>query len=455
MTGYNGAWLHMSMKTLEALCTVNYNTPPPHPVDTSAMLDLLKIRRLFEEAGALAAKISVEDRPSVGTSRASPRRNQIIREKACHALGEAYRLDDVITSVLVRTFKLDWVLELAATVLRRNPDNLDAKYIHYFQEELTDDTSLDPLRRIIEAGHAIEVLRTRAVAYALQGKSEEAVRDLTNALRQNELVRGFQTLSVQPPRRSRPGVPIPENAKADSIRGQLLFYRGSMFLQMAWRKIPDCFPPGNLPTTPSVNDSLEANETTVPPIENARDEVLGEHRESQKLVRKYAKNAMRDIMKFLSRFQYSPDWPFTVAQDLFEYRLAVASGTKASCLPSPRVEHSSHTNSLYTVSSLFKANPPSDLPPYPPLRALPNEESETVADIMNAVTADVIQYQRTSCESVTYHPLLIETLHSLLLCHCLLQTSPKEIQRHAYMVARLTRLCDGFPLFETCSPSSR
>jgi len=50
-------------------------------------------------------------------------------------------------------------------------------------------------------------------------------------------------------------------------------------------------------------------------------------------------------------------------------------------------------------------------------------------------------------EAITYHPLLTDALHSVLLCHSLIQTSPKELLRHAHMSARLARVCDGYPIF--------
>jgi hypothetical protein len=52
-----------------------------------------------------------------------------------------------------------------------------------------------------------------------------------------------------------------------------------------------------------------------------------------------------------------------------------------------------------------------------------------------------------SNESVTYHPLLTDALHSVLLCHALLQTSSTELKRHAHNAARLARICDGYPIF--------
>ncbi|KAF2459010.1 hypothetical protein BDY21DRAFT_409936 [Lineolata rhizophorae] len=58
-------------------------------------------------------------------------------------------------------------------------------------------------------------------------------------------------------------------------------------------------------------------------------------------------------------------------------------------------------------------------------------------------------------ESVTYHPLLTDALHALLLAHCLLQTSLAELRRHALNAARCARLVDGYPAFVEARSGAR
>jgi hypothetical protein len=60
-----------------------------------------------------------------------------------------------------------------------------------------------------------------------------------------------------------------------------------------------------------------------------------------------------------------------------------------------------------------------------------------------------------SREAVTYHPLLTDALHSLLLAHALLQTSPTELLRHAHNAARLARIADGYPIFQAARSPAR
>ena len=107
---------------------------------------------------------------------------------------------------------------------------------------------------------------------------------------------------------------------------------------------------------------------------------------------------------------------------------------------------------VHQLSALFDATPPTDLPPYPETAtALTIKQQSQQSEATKAFFA-----QNSDChEALTYHPLLTDALHSLLLCHCLVQTSARELQRHAHMVARLARICDGYPIFQAARSPSR
>jgi hypothetical protein len=89
---------------------------------------------------------------------------------------------------------------------------------------------------------------------------------------------------------------------------------------------------------------------------------------------------------------------------------------------------------IYKLNELFASVAPTDLPPFP---------ASTESNPKLHPTFNLPEYS----EAVTYHPLIIEALHSVLLCHCLIQTSTKEHLRHAYMAARLIQACDAAPIF--------
>ena len=110
---------------------------------------------------------------------------------------------------------------------------------------------------------------------------------------------------------------------------------------------------------------------------------------------------------------------------------------------------------IYAVSALFSSSASASLPPFPAISsALVTRKAaaqQRDADQMK----DQVSSHTEQHEAVTYHPLLTDALHSLLLCHSLIQTSPKELLRHANMVARLARISDGYPNFLASRSPSR
>src|SRR6185312_9917038 len=122
-------------------------------------------------------------------------------------------------------------------------------------------------------------------------------------------------------------------------------------------------------------------------------------------------------------------------KDPYAARNRVSSGS-----PQNGDRPSSPVPEVFPISNLFSATPPSNLPPYPETSTSLTTKQQIQASKNEAASAYLSQ---ADChEAVTYHPLLTDALHSVLLCHCLIQTSARELQRHAHMVARLARICD-------------
>ncbi|KAF1738987.1 hypothetical protein CRV24_000917 [Beauveria bassiana] len=262
--------------------------------------------------------------------------------------------------------------------------------------------------------------------------SESQYEEIPDEKRPDEKA-GGQSEPGETTRQKAPRKKVLEHDKPDSLLGQLHFHRGSISLQMAYHHISNSFAPEG--------HASETQDTS--PADLSVDEK--KQIESRKLVKRYARSAMQDFKAFLGRFQYSPDWLMEAAKDFEDFFEAVNAAKKPSRAQlGPRRPPAN--NRLYAVSQLFEAEEIPNLPPYPP-PTMADEELGPVTDLFDAVVAE-LKETPTVCESVTYHPLLLEALHALLLCHCLVQTSPTEIRRHAYMVARLSRLCDGYPLFK-------
>jgi hypothetical protein len=164
-------------------------------------------------------------------------------------------------------------------------------------------------------------------------------------------------------------------------------------------------------------------------------------------------------MAYLAHFDYSPDLPVETAEEFSRKVNHAANGIRIprthpyavrSDLPATgEVPSFTSPHRIYALSDLFAATPPSDLPPYPSSAELTLVRSN---NSYRPASATLVQ---TTTEALTYHPLLTDALHALLLCHCLLQTSAKELLRHAYMVARLARLADGYPVFQASRSPAR
>lgn len=482
ISAYHGPWLQMPYEILEMLANINYNTPLPRPLDAASFFDIVKVRRLVDEATNLAVRAASDIAsptltnvnggfPSISSAmgphgmgapghggKLSRERKFRMREQASQKLGRAYRLDEIACSVA--TMQGASPLEdVGSLVLQRSPKDPDAKYVHFFHEKIpsrkmAECTSLQPLTDIIEDRPAEpEVLRTRATVKIFKEDYDGAVFDLTHALSISQFLRrshgsGQEDAQVgdaqRTTRRRAHDIILAEKDQPSSLEAQLYFQRASVYLTMASERILDSIPTPSFSQSngqPAANEAddgdaaAEANgkSSPDPDKESARDQA-----EARKLVKTYAKRAIKDYLSFLANYHYSPNLPLKVAKEFNDRVNMVAHGVRSS----RAIDSSSWTNShtVYPLSDLFRSVPPTDLPPYPSQDVLIKLEPEP---------------DETTCEWVTYHPLLTDALHSLLLAHCLAQTSTKEIQRHAYMVARVVRLSDGYPIFQVNKSPAR
>src|SRR5439155_8791522 len=117
----------------------------------------------------------------------SKERKHRMRELATQKLSKAYHLDEIASSVA--TMQSASALEdVASLVLQRNPNDSDAKYVHFFHEKipsrmLAQCTNLEPLNEVImyNLGSG-EPLRTRAITKIFKEDYMGAAKDLTEAL---------------------------------------------------------------------------------------------------------------------------------------------------------------------------------------------------------------------------------------------------------------------------------
>lgn len=505
---------------LESLAHSNYHAPRPRPIDPAVLYDLVKIRKLVDDATNLAVRAAsgiassaiMKDGGLLGGNaagvlglgiagggpapRLSRERKHRMRELATQKLAKAYKLDEIAASVATMQ-SASSLEEVANLVLQRNPDDPDAKYVHFFHEKipsrmLAKCTSLKPLDDVItERPSEGAPLRTRAVTKGFKEDYVSAAADLTTALsicrtRQghdtSSMVLGGRTGSNGSTRHGESNRTEEEN-QPSSLEAQLLFHRASTYLTIASGHIEATL----TPKVSAVAGEAVASDVSAQAVEA---EASAKREVARKIVKTNAKRALRDFIKFLSNFDYTPGLPAETTEDFLrkvndelnkssngrgmngndsnnvekdakklleifyrqsnnhdgdENRGAAfngngANGRPGNGLPSPPV---------YPVSILF-TSPPASLPPYP-CTTLSTASSSTAStpssSTSSAVAAAAAAFLAESNEAITYHPLLTDALHSALLCHVLIQTPQKELLRHAYMVARLARVCDGYPIF--------
>jgi hypothetical protein len=490
---------------LQSLAYSNYYSPRPQPIDPAVFFDLVKIRVLIEDATSLAVRAangttsaslhnslnagngmlngSDAEILGIGSNRGgnaklSPERKHRMREHATQKLAHAYQLDEIAASVA--TMQSASALEdVAKFVLQRSKDDPDAKYVHFFHEKIpsramVEYTPLDSLSDVIRSKPTDGApWRTRAVTRLFKEDFTGATRDLTEGLAIHRLYHSqsqnherdliLARDAAKMAREYRADSKVAEKDQPSGLEPQMLFHRGGAYLTLACDKIEEAFleNPGNKTGANSMDPPREAIDT---PPDLSSDTLEKLRADARKLVRTYAKRALRDYVAFLSHYDYTPGLPaeFTHAflqrvtemqsngynnrsrsEKLLDVDAHSANGTHDTL-----VKYEGYSNGAYgkdlppipkpkvhRLNALFAAVPPADLPAYPP-----------DLDHAKAKTHPIFSLPDFS-EAVTYHPFLTDVLHSVLLCHCLIQTSPKEHLRHARMAARIVRVCDGYPIF--------
>ena len=319
------------------------------------MFDLLKVRRLVDEAADLAvraqngtassaliaenglpgAALGFNARGGGGNAKLSPERKHRMRELATAKLSQAYRLDEVAASVatMQSASALDSV---ANTVLQRAPTNTDAQYVNFFHEKIpsrmmAECTSLDPLDHIIArgSGHAA-AYRTRALTKIFKEDFMGAAQDLTEALTichaeqarhvsgKNQLISMKQAQEDAAKRRIWSKDWMSENRvlEEDQPKGlemQLLFQRGNQYLTIAFAHLKRALAAfkntensrtGSMGAIASVNGHHADGSSPNSTLRDSADEYR-QGLEARELVRKYAKRALRDYTTFFAHLDYA------------------------------------------------------------------------------------------------------------------------------------------------------
>ncbi|KJA28368.1 hypothetical protein HYPSUDRAFT_177379 [Hypholoma sublateritium FD-334 SS-4] len=394
----------------------------------------------------------------------SPIRIHRLRALAVQKLAQAYKTDEIASSVMVMQGGSVFD-DLAERVLRVDPNDVDAKYVHFFHEkipsrrQLAESTTTAVLDDLIAAHpQCLEYYRTRGIVHCFREEFFLATKDFTYALKEARAIRKakfihHKTNPHNEPRNSKngkcrkagssahttgqapfngtsamengtdgsDGEPFPKHPSVsddapEPIEPQLLFLRGATYLQQAVHMIETsvlklegvCKPP-----------PADVAEVRLSYIENGRfggvevgnpDGPLGAYNGEKLLaysgvlgenayrdyVTQLLKKALRDHEKFISHFA-SLDSSNVMSDGDLAYQMEYAFYLSESMRPG------SHTN----------------MPP--PL-------------------------QNTPAAFATYHPLLVESYFSILICQLMLADFAALIPtfiRTAFVVDGL----EGYPIF--------
>lgn len=436
-----------------------------------------------------------------GATKLSRERKHRMRELSCQKLSLAYHLDEIAASVA--TMQSASALEdVAHLVLQRSTADFDARYVHFFHEKIpsrmmAECTPLEPLDRIIQERPSDgSPWRTRALTRLFKEDWLGAVRDLTEALAaarlqaerhrkgrdQLVLAKTVREEAEQKNKDWRSEFRVADEDQPSSLEQQCLFHRAGVYLTIACEHVHAALD--------GIHEYEEAKqrlreehagrpEEEVPPIAAALRDSHRRRLEARKMVKTHAKRALRDYTAFLASLDYTPGLPKEIAEEFIRRVNSAANGNKTARRSTARREISGGSPvisghggfdalvpykrqvaqepidpaaawprlpppKVYAVSMLFSPTPPPLLPEFPA-----HNQSSLVQARANGTAAAQghAPLFTDSHEAVTYHPLLTDAVHSLLLCHALLQTSPTEVTRHAYNAARLARVCDGYPIF--------
>jgi hypothetical protein len=493
---------------LDSLAYSNYYSPRPRPIDPALFFDLVKIRRLIDDATSLAVRAANgttsaslysslnatngifngtdaeilgigSARGGGGNAKLSRERKHRMREHATQKLSHAYHLDEIASSVAMMQ-SASALEDVAKHVLQRDEQNADAQYVHFFHEKIpsmgvAEHTSLEPLTEVIRQKPTDPApYRTRSVARMFKDDFEGVVRDCTDGLAVHRLYHSQHQNTQQDLILARDAARLgrdqhtegrlQEKDHPSSLESQLLFHRGGAYLTLACDNIGRALYGGDARSN--------GNSGGVPATAFAEEEQTRYRAETRRLVRTYAKRALRDYLAFLSHFEYTPGLSAKYTDAFLEKVSSAPAGrgsrsqrlldvddyahahaglsdvlVKYQSKKDPQAKHKPLPQipkpEVYRLNELFAAVPPADLPPYPSDRGTQFDQDYPSFSLPDYT------------EAVTYHPLLTDVLHSVLLCHCLVQTSTKELQRHAYMVARIARICDGYPIFLSARSPAR
>ncbi|KAM6498846.1 hypothetical protein JOM56_006794 [Amanita muscaria] len=202
-----------------------HDKPTPPPIDPGVFQSVISIRKLIDEAAELsvrassglsaaelgsirggsgfnmpwAAAQSLGINPLGNTNNGrnvamSAMRIHRLRALAVQKLAQAYKADEIASSVMVMQGGSVFD-DVAERVLKFEANNIDAKYVHFFHEkipsrQLAESTTTKVLDELIATQpQRLEFYRTRGIVHCFRDEYPLAAKDFTHALKEARAVR--------------------------------------------------------------------------------------------------------------------------------------------------------------------------------------------------------------------------------------------------------------------------
>ncbi|KAJ6531874.1 hypothetical protein B0H19DRAFT_1189033 [Mycena capillaripes] len=197
--------------------------PTPPPIDPGVFRNVTSIRRLIDEAAELSVRASSglsaaelnmmrSSSPTMNSSgynsawpgtgmggggrniAMSAMRIHRLRALAVQKLAAAYTADEIASSVMVMQGGSVFD-DLAERVLKVDPNDADARYVHFFHEkipsrQLAESTTTQVLDELIQSQpQKLEYYRTRGIVHCFRDEYSFATKDFTYALKEARAVR--------------------------------------------------------------------------------------------------------------------------------------------------------------------------------------------------------------------------------------------------------------------------
>ncbi|KAF9235138.1 hypothetical protein BU15DRAFT_51716 [Melanogaster broomeanus] len=474
--------------------------PTPPPIDPGVFRNVATIRRLIDEAAELSVRAScgiptasmgsirgggnspwvtgqafgLDGSANMGGGRnvaMSAMRVRRLRALAVQKLAAAYKADEIASSVMVMQGGSVFD-DIAERVLRHDPDDPDAKYVHFFHEkipsrQLAESTTTQVLDELIAAHpQRLEYYRTRGIVHCFRDEFTLATKDFTYALKEARASRkgrmAHRKITLSSESRGKSGKKkkgsnktngqAPPNGTSDAAEGptvdgpdgetlvlhpsvlpdapdpiepQLLFLRGAAYLQHAIHLIESAIL--KLEGIAQATPSTDGTELRVCYIDNSRyggveignpDGPLGRHdgpkaRAYRRVLGDesfrediciYLRKCIRDHERFLAHF------------DTLEAPSPTASRDAAAELPR-RVEIA------FLLTEMMR----------------PGNHNSAASGLAGAESTIPAMF-------TTYHPLLVESHFSILICQLMLAELPTLLRTFARSAVLVDGL-EGYPVF--------